>query len=77
MIFFTDFLWSKVGGRCRQKLQRCVTFGVRSWHPSQAYVGFYEVDDYSVHREAEDISDSLLIYGGKLRICLRGSRGLE
>ena len=25
------------------------------WYPSRAYVGFCEVDDYSVHKQAEDI----------------------
>ena len=48
--FRTYFRWSKGIGGEREKLQRCVEIGVRTWFPSCAYMGFYDDDDITARR---------------------------
>ena len=50
--FCTFFRWSGGIGGKREKLKECVVIGVRSWYPSNAYMGFFPDEDRTLRRRA-------------------------
>ena len=55
MAFRTYFQWSRGLGGGREKLEKCVEIGVRSWFPSRAYMGFREGNDAAARIQAIDM----------------------
>ena len=50
--FRTFCRWSGMMGGGREQLPNCVEFGVRSWFPDRAYMGFHADNDHSARVRA-------------------------
>ena len=44
--------WSNMVGEGREQVKNCVKFGVRSWLPDRAYMGFHADEEHGARRRA-------------------------